>query len=332
MLANDKDLKSILDAMTLEEKTGQILMVPPTEELIRDLCPGSILVRNHNADDDFDATREMVASLQHLNGETSRFPLWMHGFVYLPPWTPPRDGEIAEKHTVSETEGVFFEIGRKWRDMGFHTYPSPTVNIHMFDTGIMPKWAISKDPETTTQYSRAITRGLIRARCGTMAQHFPAHGATAVDSHAGVPVIDLNLETLMRDHIPPYTASFEEGCTTICAAHLKCPALDPDESNIATTSRAILVDFLRGRLGFEGVTIADAIQMEGFKAQGDQGETCVRAVIAGCDCICIPFPDELAVRVFETLLKAAQSGQLSAERLNDAVVRNLAFKRWAGIL
>jgi beta-N-acetylhexosaminidase len=202
----------------------------------------------------------------------------------------------------------------------------------LFDSCIMPNWAISNNPGTTERYSRAITRGLIRARCGTMAQHFPAHGATSVDSHSGVPVIELDLETLMRDHIPPYAASFEEGCTTICTAHLKCPALDPDGRNVATTSRAILGDFLRGRLGFQGVIISDAIQMEGFKNQGVQAETCVRAIGAGCDSICIPWPDELAVSVFETLLKAAQEGRLPAGRLDDAVMRNLAFKRWAGIL
>ncbi len=332
MPSREIGLKHILESLTLVERVGQILMVPPEENLISDLRPGSILVRNDDVDEDIGVTTETIADLQRLNEKTSRIPLWMHGFVYIPRWTPPRDGEIAKKHTVEETEELFFEIGRKWRGVGFHTYPSPTVNVHLFDTGIMPKWAISKDPETTEQYSRAITRGLIRANCGTMAQHFPAHGATAEDSHSTVPVIDLDLETIMRDHIPPYTASFEEGCTTICTAHLKCPALDPDERNIATTSRRILMDFLRGRLGFQGITIADAIQMAGFRAQGDKVETSVRAVVAGCDCICIPWPYDLAPRVYETFLKAVQSGQLSAERLDDAVLRILAFKRWVGII
>jgi len=213
------------------------------------------------------------------------------------------------------------------------TYPSPTVNIAEFETGIMRDWAISDDPDTTVKYARAITRGLIRANCGNMAQHFPAHGATAVDSHAGVPVIDIDLERVMSVHIPPYVASFEEGCTTICTAHLRWPALDPDENNIATTSKAILTDFLRGQLGFRGVTIADSIEMVGFRKMGDRLQTTIKAVAAGCDSICITEWDDISERVFEALVKAAQDGStLTMERLDEAVLRNLAFKRWLGLI
>jgi beta-N-acetylhexosaminidase len=276
-------------------------------------------------------TRRVTDRLQRMNSEMSPVPLWLHGFIKDRPWALPRDGVVAASHSPGEAEEAFFNAGLRWREMGLHTYPSPTVNVPLFDTCIMRDWAISSDPEITVRYARAITRGLIRARCGTMAQHFPAHGATALDSHKTVPVIDLDLDTLMRDHIPPYIASFEEGCTTICTAHLKCPALDPDENNIATTSRAILTDFLRGRLGFQGVTIADAIGMTGFRLQGDAGETTIRAVMAGCDSICI-LADDLAKYVYKALLAAARDGRLTAERLDEAVMRNLAFKRWLGIL
>ncbi|MFC1737180.1 glycoside hydrolase family 3 N-terminal domain-containing protein, partial [Candidatus Hydrogenedentota bacterium] len=266
-----------------------------------------------------------------MNSEASPIPLWLHGFIHKRPWACARDGEIAANHSVAEAEQVFFDVGKRWRKMGLHTYPSPTVNVHLFDTGIMMHWAISKNPETTVSYARAITRGLIRAKCGTMAQHFPAHGASELDSHRGVPVVELDLETLMRDHFPPYIASFEEGCTTICTAHLKCPAIDPDENNIATTSRAILTDFLRGQLGFKGIAIADEINMDGFRSQGDQGENTVKAVMAGCDSICI-LQGELAEYVYKALVAATQDGRLTTERLDEAVLRNLAFKRWLGIL
>ncbi len=327
----NSDLESILHGMTLGEKLGQLLMVPPIDMTIRNLHVGSVIIRDGDVSDDLKATRKFTKHLQERNSECSPVPLWLHGFIHKRPWALPRDGEIAAKHSVEETEKIFYDVGKIWRKAGLHTYPSPTVNVPLFDTCIMRNWAISDDPETTVRYARAITRGLIRAKCGTMAQHFPAHGAAELDSHRGVPVIDLDLETLMRDHFPPYIASFEEGCTTICTAHLKCPALDPDENNIATTSPAILTDFLRGQLGFKGIAIADAIGMAGFSSQGDQGESVVRAVIAGCDSICI-LKMGLAEYVARALAAAAQDGRLTAERLDEAVLRNLAFKRWLGIL
>ena len=161
-----------------------------------------------------------------------------------------------------------------------------------------------------------------------MAQHFPAHGAAPVDSHREVPTIELDLDELMRNHISPYLASFAEGCTTICTAHLRCPALDPEPARIATTSRPILTDFLRGRLGFEGVVIADCITMAGFKRMGDPARQSVDAVAAGCDCICITAENDLAAEAFEALLEGVEHGRLTETRLNEAVERNLSLKRW----
>lgn len=318
---------SIASDMTLEEKVGQLLMVPPQEDVIRRVRAGTVIVLDHHVDSENQA-QKFVADLQAQNAESSRVPLWIHGFVHQKEWSGLRDGAIAESGTVEQAEDQFFELGRRWRSVGFHTYPSPTVNVPKYGECIMRDWAISADPHATVRYAEAITRGLISAGCGTMAQHFPAHGATPVDSHVDIPTIDMDIKELMRDHIPPYSASFTAGCTTICTAHVRCPALDNDPGHIATISRPILTDFLRGQLGFQGITIADSITMEGFKRIGDLPEKCVEAIAAGCDSLCITKEGDLAEQVFDAILQAIADRQLTNDRLEDAVQRNLSFKQW----
>lgn len=313
--------------MTLEEKVGQLLMVVPREDLIRRVRAGTVIVMDQHIDSESEA-RHLVAELQQQNAETSRVPLWIHGFVHHKEWAGPRDEAMAKTCTVEQAEELCFELGCRWRSIGFHTYPSPTVNIPIYGKCIMRDWAISEDAGITVRYASAITRGLIRAGCGTMAQHFPAHGATPVDSHVDVPTIELDIEELMRDHIPPYSASFAQGCTTICTAHVRCPALDTNPAHIATISRPILTDFLRGQLGFKGVIIADSITMEGFTRIGEPAQKCVEAVAAGCDSICITQEGALAESIFESLLHAVIEGQLADTRLDEAVRRNLSFKQW----
>jgi len=145
--------------------------------------------------------------------------------------------------------------------------------------------------------------------------------------------VELDRQTLMRDHLDVYRACFEAGCTTVCTAHLACPALDPDPKHIATTSRPILTDFLRGELGFQGVTIADAIGMKGFQKNGPPEEMSVDAVLAGCDCICITNGGvELLGKVFDRLMKAVESKRLTQEGLDEAVLRHLKFMEWLGLL
>ena len=95
----------------------------------------------------------------------------------------------------------------------------------------------------------------------------------------------------------------------------------------------ILTDFLRSELGFQGVTIADAIGMKGFQKNGPAEEISVDAVIAGCDCICITNEGtEMLGKVFDRLMKAAASERLTPQRLDEAVLRNLKFMEWLGLL
>ncbi|MFC1735482.1 hypothetical protein ACFL1X_05155, partial [Candidatus Hydrogenedentota bacterium] len=62
--SNNSDLELILRDLTMEEKLGQLLMIPPIEKIIRDLRPGSVILRDHNVDDDMDETRRITDNLQ----------------------------------------------------------------------------------------------------------------------------------------------------------------------------------------------------------------------------------------------------------------------------
>ena len=325
-------LDSIVQGLPLEERIGHLLMVPPVERIMRRVHAGTVIVMDYHLLPEIDHAAEFTTNLQSAAAQYTDIPVWVHGFVLEKDWAGPRDGEIAKQCSEQEAEALAYELGRRWREVGFHNYPSPTVNVPLFETGIALGEEISRDPAVTTLYARALTRGLHRAGCGNMAQHFPAHGATAVDSHKDVPVVKLNRDDIMRDHIAPYVASFAEGCSTICTAHLRCPALDPHPTDIATISKSIMTDLLRSELGFKGIAIADCVSMAAYQRMGDLAATTVKAVAAGCDSICITLEDDTAAHLFDGLLAAVQDGRLDASRVDEAVRRNLEFKAWLGLL
>jgi beta-N-acetylhexosaminidase len=334
---NSTDLATILSRMTLADKVGQLLMayLEPTtleEKIVRYRC-GSLLVWGNLKDLDATGLCELTNRAQALSLQHRKLPLWLHGYSaglgYHPGWL----GHAAKHSTPAEAEKAAEILGRRWRAVGLHNLPGPQLNVPLHKTGIMMAWNTANDPKTVREFGLAQVRGVTRARCGTMAQHFPAHGATPLDSHDAYPVVELDRQTLMRDHLEMYRECFQAGCTTICTAHLACPALDPDPKHIATTSRPILTDFLRGELGFQGVTIADAIGMYGFEKNGPAEEMSVDAVIAGCDSICITNDGtEMLGKVFDRLMKAAESKRLTPQRLDEAVLRNLKFMEWLGLL
>lgn len=333
----ESDLRAILARMTLTDKVGQLLMAylePKTleEKIDRYRC-GSLLVWGNLPGMDAGGLCDLTNRAQTLSLKRRRLPLWLHGYSqglgHRMGWL----GHAAKTSTPAQAERAAEIFGQRWRAVGLHNLPEPTLNVPLFDTGIQMKWNTAKDSQTVREFGLAVVRGAIRARCGTMAQHFPAHGATPLDSHNAYPVVELDRQTLMRDHLEMYRECFQAGCTTICTAHLACPALDPNPRHVATTSRPILTDFLRGELGFQGVTIADAIAMRGFQKNGLPEEMSVDAVIAGCDCICITNEGTAMLgKVFDRLRKAAESQRLTPERLDEAVLRQLKFMKWLGLL
>jgi beta-N-acetylhexosaminidase len=321
----------------LADKVGQLLMAfldaESLEKKIGKYRCGSLLVWGNLKDIGSAGLCDLTNRAQTLSLQHRKMPLWLHGHSQGLGWRPGWLRHAAQVATSADAQKAAEIFGRRWRSVGLHNLPEPCLNVPLYDTGIMLAWSTSKDPKIVREFGLALTRGATVARCGTMAQHFPAHGATPLDSHNAYPVIELDRQTLLRDHLEAYRACFEAGCTTICTAHLACPALDPDPKHIATTSRPILTDFLRCELGFQGLAIADAIGMRGFQKNGPPEEMSVDAVIAGCDCICITDEGtEMLGKVFDRLLKAVRSKRLSQERLDEAVLRHLKFLDWLGLL
>ena len=333
-------LDGVLGSMTLRQKVRQVLMatyLSDTVDAVIDTCaPGSLLFWGHTAPKFERGPREMADlanSLQRRCIDRTGRPVWVHGFIDAATmgWHGGWQASLAGVASTEEVERTGAVFGRRWRACGLHNFPGPTLNVPAHDTCIAKSCAMTGGASVVSRYGAAITRGVFSAVCGTMAQHFPAHGATPVDSHTGFPVVDLPRDRLLCEHTRPYQSAFDAGCTSICTAHVACTALDPEPDHIATTSRAILTEFLRGELGFKGIVIADAIGMKGFQKNGPPEAMSVEAVLAGCDSICITSPEPLQRGVFESILKAVRTGYLPVERLDDAVRRNLRFAEWLGL-
>ena len=104
------------------------------------------------------------------------------------------------------------------------------------------------------------------------------------------------------------------------SGHLDVRAIDPGVP--ATFSSKVLVDLLRGQLGFQGVVVTDALTMAPAE-KFPPGEAAVRALLAGNDLLLMP-PDPAAAR--KGLLDALHSGRLPKTRLAEAVTRILTLK------
>ncbi len=120
----------------------------------------------------------------------------------------------------------------------------------------------------------AFVRGLQRSRVDAVRKHFPGHGSTELDSHLELPVVTGDLAAALE----PFRAAIAAGVETIMTAHVVVPELGDEP---ATLNRRVVSGLLREELGFDGVVVADALEMRAVSATVGVEAAAVRALCAG---------------------------------------------------
>jgi beta-N-acetylhexosaminidase len=187
--------------------------------------------------------------------------------------------------------------------------------------------AFGDDPELVARHVVAFTQGLQEVGVAACAKHFPGHGATRVDSHVGLPVVDVDRETLLARELVPFRAAIAAGVQSIMTAHLVVPSID---SEPATLSAAHLTGLMRDELGYDGVVITDALEMGAVADTVGMEESAVRALAAGADALCLGARIDAGhvARLRAAIVTAVHDGRLSEERLHEAAARVARLQEW----
>lgn len=221
-------------------------------------------------------------------------------------------------------------IGSELLAMGVNTDFAPVcdVNVNPLNPVIGTR-SFSSDPQLAAELAAAQVLGFqVDGGVAASAKHFPGHGDTDTDSHVAFPIITHTREQWEELDAPPFRAAIEAGIDMIMTAHLAFPALD-DSGDPATLSHPILTGLLREELGFDGVIVTDALNMEGVRELYGDAEVAVRALLAGADQLLMtPAMDE----AYAAVLDAVRSGRLSRQELDTKVARVLRLKHHRGIV
>jgi beta-N-acetylhexosaminidase len=195
---------------------------------------------------------------------------------------------------------------------------NPVINIRSY----------GEDPKLVAKLGAAFIRGAQEAGVMATAKHFPGHGDTAVDSHLALPVMNMDRQRLDRLELVPFKRAIENGVWSVMTAHLAVPAIEPDSGTPATLSSKILEGLLQRKLGFTKLIVTDSLTMAGLAEGYWAGDAALRAFKAGVDVLLdSPNPDA----VYQSLLRAVRSGEISSQRLDHSVRKVLAAKAWLGL-
>jgi beta-N-acetylhexosaminidase len=218
-------------------------------------------------------------------------------------------------------------IGGELAAAGIDLDLAPVADV-LLDPGsaIVGVRSFGSDPQLVARHVAAFVEGMQSVGIAACVKHFPGHGETVADSHLELPSSDASLEVLRERALPPFAAAVEAGARAVMTAHIRFAAFGDEP---ATLNQAA-IGFLRAELGFEGVVMTDALEMQG--AGGPEGieRSAVRALAAGADALCLGAdltPGEVA-GVHDAIVSAVREGALAEERLVEAAGRVAKLAAW----
>ena len=172
--------------------------------------------------------------------------------------------------------------------------------------------SFSKNPQITNQCGSTFIHCQQAYGVVAAAKHFPGLGAAKTNQNTDLGPVTLNLPLHKLRTIDelPFKGAIAAGVSMIMPSWAIYPALDPDRSS--GLSKRWIHSELRGRLGFEGVTISDALEAGALDAYGSNATRGALAIEAGIDIALASGRDvSQGSSVVEALVSALKGGKLS---------------------
>lgn len=216
--------------------------------------------------------------------------------------------------------------GETARAIGVHQNFAPLVDVvHDYRNPIINVRAYSSDPDVVAIHSDAFIRGLHEEKIISTAKHFPGHGATDLDSHNELPLIELTKKELWEVDLKTFQFAIDAGVKSVMIGHLDVPELTDVEGVPATFSYSVVTRLLKNEMGFDGIVVTDALNMRALTDNYTQKQIGVLSIQAGCDILLFP-SDE--VSMIDGLVEAVENGRLSIDRIDESVKKVLKAKKW----
>ena len=244
---------------------------------------------------------------------------------------------------------------REARALGVQQIFAPVVDVNNNSANpVINVRSYGEDPADVARFAVAFTEGTQAAGAIATAKHFPGHGDTAVDSHRGLPEINVGRDRLNTVEFVPFQASINAGVGAVMMGHIAMPQIDAtvvkplpenmkskptdtteageiieEKAAMPATMSPVIGNILRKDLKFPGMIVTDALSMSGLTIYFTQEEAAVRALEAGADMLLKPADVDAS---FRGVHDAVKSGRITEQRVEESARKILAAKYDLGLV
>lgn len=318
-----------LGAMSQEDKIGQLMMISlhgntvgqSQRDVIRKYRVSGVMLTNenlHNKDQVKAFTKDIMQTATTASMVTPYIGInrdkvlrTNESFLRLP--EPNRWGQLPMERIINLATRSAIEM----HDMGFNLIMGPNANLGV------PNVSYTSDPTWAGYMDLAMAERYQINQMWFGYNYFPAVSLgdasfeTANDAKA---YLNNNDVSVFKRLITQTTAN----TYMLVMSHIQIPAIDNE--HLASNSKAIITDWLRHELGYNGVVMSDRIDIGALQANQKIGDFAVSSIVAGSDLVLVDADTGHIDEVHRALTQAVANGTISNDRLNDAVKYILLMK------
>jgi beta-N-acetylhexosaminidase len=231
-------------------------------------------------------------------------------------------GQSSDPVGAATTAGT--GAGQNLAGVGMNVNLAPVLDVYYKSGNFIDQYqrSYSNNPSIVSECGQAFITAQQATGVAATAKHFPGLGSATKNQNTDLGPVTLNmtLTKLRNTDEVPYPVAVGAGVKLVMLSWAIYPALDAKLP--AGLSPTIIGQELRGRNGFTGVTVTDALEAGALNAFGTTGQKAVRAAGAGMDVIlCSARAVTQAESATSALATALGNGQLDPNAFNAAVDR-----------
>ncbi len=267
---------------------------------------------------------------------------------------PPAALAIAATGDPQLAHDVAYETGTAMAKLGVNVVLAPVADCYLTpESPITGLRTFGRDPARVAEFVSQSIKGFQHAGIFACVKHFPGHGSTGDDSHEELPEVSKSLDDLRALDLVPFARAVRDGVDLVMTAHVAYRLGDGrDDQTPASFDGRMMRTLLRDEMGFEGVVITDALEMEGARIHararyGGLTGGFERSILAGSDLLLYasPVPERLTLQedsepmiavevmqtIIETLHKVVDRGRID-RKLEEAAKSNEGIRNLLHIL
>ena len=326
-------IEALVDRLPLKEKVGQLFVVPlrpgrngqPSDEaiaMVEDLKVGGFLVPRlmHPVDIALES-----AILQHR----SAIPLFIaadyergvgrfnNAFTEL-----PSNMGIGATRSAALAAAAGRLTGIESRSIGVNLLFAPVVDVNSNpENPIINIRSYSDDPSLVTRTAMSFIVEVEKYGVTATVKHYPGHGGTDVDSHAGLPIVE---SASLAEGLEPFGATLSDSLApgAVMSGHVSVPSMDA--TGVPATMSRSVIDHLRDEFQYTGLVVTDDLRMGAVARQYSLKQRVLTALLAGNDILLTPESITTAINV---VVEAVEAGDVDEALVTRSVVRIITAKR-----